>query len=143
MVKFRGPGNTWQKEKEELRLDCWWKGGNIGDKRFIYERYTNGKNLEDIEAMTEKESKSEGFLNGWWASLELGSKRKREGKKFIYWAIVDPLTPEEKIPILEYTQKSRGLDCRYRFPLIWSICFLSLIGSTILITLLPPKIYFI
>lgn len=105
MTKFRGPGNTWQKEKEGLRLDCWWEGGNIGDRRFIYERYTNGKNLEDIEAMTEKESKSEGFLNGWWASLELGSKRKRGGKKFIYWAIMDPLTPEEKTPILEYTQK--------------------------------------
>ena len=105
MTKFRGPGNTWQKEKEKLRLDCWWEDGGLEDKRFVYEGYTSHKSLEDLEAMTEKESKSEGFLNDWWASLELGSKRKRKGKKYIYWAMMDPLSKEEKAPILEHIQE--------------------------------------
>ncbi|MBA7527327.1 hypothetical protein ES705_19503 [subsurface metagenome] len=101
MNKFRSPGNTWRKEKEELRLDCWWEDGDLGDKRFVYEGYVSNKSLEDIEAMTEKESKSEGYLDKWWNNLELGNRCKREGKKFIYWAMMDPLSKEEKAPILE------------------------------------------
>ncbi|MBA7556512.1 hypothetical protein ES705_49222 [subsurface metagenome] len=29
MTKFRDPGNTWQKETEKSRLDCWWEGADL------------------------------------------------------------------------------------------------------------------
>ncbi|MBA7528979.1 hypothetical protein ES705_21171 [subsurface metagenome] len=103
MAKFRGPDNTWQKEKEKLKLDCFWECGDLREKRFIFEGYESNRSLEDLEAMTEKESKTEEYLDKWWSNLELGNrcKRKGEGKRFIYWAMMDPLSKEEKAPILE------------------------------------------
>ena len=102
MTKFRGPGNTWQKEKEGYRLDCWWQDGNLRDKQHIFEGYENSRSLEDTPI---KELKTEEYLDKWWNSLELGNKRKRGSKKFFYWAIMDPLSKEEKAPILKDVEK--------------------------------------
>lgn len=98
MTKFRGPGNTWRKEKENLRLDCWWQDGNLGDKQFMFEPYVNDRHSEDTP---KEELKTEEYLDKWWNSLKLGSRVKCEGKRFLYWAIMDPLSKEEKAPILE------------------------------------------
>ncbi len=102
MTKFRSPGNTWQKEKEGLKLDCWWQNGYLADKRFIYEGYVNSRRFEDTP---KGELKSEKFLDNWWNGSELGNKRKRGSKKFFYWAIMDPLSKEEKAPILKHIRK--------------------------------------
>jgi len=102
MTKFRGPGNTWQGKKEKLRLDCWWEGADLESKQFMFEGYENNRDIEDTP---KGELKTEEYLDKWWNSLELGSRRKCEGKKFIYWSIMDPLTPEEKAPILKHTQE--------------------------------------
>lgn len=91
------PGNTWQKRKtKELRLNCWWEYGDLGDKQFIYE---GSKNKRSIEDTSKKELKDEKFLNNWWDSLSL------EDKKFLYWAMMNPLSKEEKSPILDHIQK--------------------------------------
>ena len=32
------PGNAWQKRRtKELRLNCWWEYGELGDKQRIFE----------------------------------------------------------------------------------------------------------
>jgi len=91
------PGNTWQKRRsKELRLDCWWEGATLDDKRFMFEGRENERSLEDVP---EKEMKSEKWLDGWWSELDL------KGKKHIYWAMMDPLSKEEKAPILEHTRE--------------------------------------
>jgi len=102
MSKFRGPGNTWRKEKENLRLDCWWEGADLESKQFEFEGYENNRDTEDVP---KGELKSEKFLDNWWSNLELGSKRKGEGKRFIYWWVMDPLPPEQKDPILKDTEE--------------------------------------
>lgn len=94
------PGNTWQKRRtKELRLNCWWEDGSLGDKQFIFEGYENKRNLKDFDAMPKEELKDEEYLNSWWDSLS------PEDKKFIYRAMMDPLTPKEKTPILDHIQK--------------------------------------
>jgi len=98
MTKFRGPGNTWQKETEKSRLDCWWEGADLSSQQFMFEGYKNKRAIEDTP---KGELKTEEYLDKWWNSLELGSRREGEGKKFIYWAIMDPLTPGEKTPIFK------------------------------------------
>ncbi len=102
MTKFRSPGNTWRKEKEKLKLDCWWEDGDLEGKRFVYEPYINNRDIEDTP---KGELKSEKFLDKWWNNLELGSKHKRVGKKFIYWAIMDPLSKKERAPILKHIRE--------------------------------------
>ena len=102
MAKFRGPDDTWQKEKEKLRLDCWWEGADLESKQFMFEGYENNR---DIENIPKGELKTEEYLDKWWNSLELGDRRKYEGKKFIYWWVMDPLPPEQKDPILKHTQE--------------------------------------
>ena len=80
------PGGTWQKKRtKELMLDCWWEGADCESKQFIFEGYENNRDLEDVP---EKKLKNEEFLNDWWDSLELGNRRKGEGKKFIYWWVI-------------------------------------------------------
>jgi len=97
------PGGKWQKRKtEELRLDCFWEGCDLEDKRFFFEGYENNRDLENIP---EGKLKSEKFLDKWWTDLEPGSKCKGEGKKFIYWWIMSPLPPEQKDPILKNIQE--------------------------------------
>lgn len=98
MTKFRGPGNTWRKEKENLRLDCWWEGAYLEDKQFMFWPYEHNRDTEDVP---KEELKTEEYLDKWWNSLKLGSKKSCEGKRFIYWAMMDPLSKEEKDPILE------------------------------------------
>ena len=102
MTKFRGPGNTWRKEKEKLKLDCWWGGFDLADKQFVFEPYINNRDFVDAPI---EELKTEEYLDKWWNSLELGSKRKRIGKKFIYWAIMDPLSKKERAPILKHIKE--------------------------------------
>jgi len=95
------PGNPWQKRRtKELRLDCWWEYGDLDDKRFIYEGYVGNKSLEEYQAMTENELKNEKYLNKWWEN-----ELNLEDKKHIYWSMMDPLTPEEKAPVLDHIQK--------------------------------------
>lgn len=97
------PGGSWQKRRtKELMLNCWWEGCDLESKQFIFEGYENNRDLENTP---KRELKSEKFLDDWWANLEIGSKRKYEGKKFIYWWVMDPLPPEQKTPILKNTQK--------------------------------------
>jgi len=97
------PGGSWQKKRtEELRLKCWWEGADLESKQFMFEVYENNRDSEDIP---KGELKDEKFLNDWWDNLELGDRHKYEGKKFIYWSMMDPLTPEEKSPILKNTQE--------------------------------------
>jgi len=97
------PGGIWQKRKtKELRLDCWWEGADLESKQSIFEGYENNRDIEDIP---KRELKSEKFLDEWWANLELGNKNKGEGKKFIYWWIMDPLPLEQKNPILKHMQE--------------------------------------
>jgi len=102
MTKFRGPGDTWRKEKDKLRLDCWWEGADLDSKQFMFEGYENNRDTEDVP---KGELKSEKFLDDWWNNLELGNRRKHKGKKFIYWCVMDPLSPEEKDLILKHTQE--------------------------------------
>lgn len=91
------PGSAWQKRRTQgLRLDCWWEGAGLGDKRWFFEGYENKRNVEDVP---KKEMKSEKWLDKWWVELDL------EDKKRIYWCIMDPLSKEEKAPILEETRK--------------------------------------
>jgi len=95
------PGNSWQKRKtQEFRVDCFWEYGNFKDKRFIYEGYVDNKSLEEYQAMTENELKSEKYLDSWWEN-----ELNLEDKKHIYWSMMDPFTPEERSPILEHIQK--------------------------------------
>ena len=87
------PGNAWQKrEIKELRLNCWWECALLGDKQFMFEGYENNRSDEDVP---EKEQKSEKWLDGWWGELDL------KDKEYIYWSMMDPLSKEEKAPILE------------------------------------------
>ena len=102
MTKFRGPGNPWREKVEKLRLDCWWEYGTVGDKQFMFEGYENSRSLEDTP---KGELKTEEYLDKWWHTLKLGNKRKREGKRHIHWAMMDPLSKEEKAPILEHIQE--------------------------------------
>ena len=92
MTKFRGPGNTWQKETEKSRLDCWWEGADLESQRFMFEGYKNNRAIEDTP---KGELKTEEYLNNWWGELEL------KDKKFIYKAMMDPLSKEEKTPIFK------------------------------------------
>jgi hypothetical protein len=97
------PGGTWEKIRtKELRLDCWWEGADLESKQFIFEGYENNRGLEDTP---KRELKNEEFLNDWWDNLELGNRREGEGKKFIYWWIMNPLPPEQKASILKHTQE--------------------------------------
>lgn len=97
------PGGTWQKRRtEELRLDCFWENADLDSKQFMFEGYENNRDSKDIP---KRELKSEKFLDEWWADLELGSKSRYEGKKFIYWWIMDPLPPKQKAPILKHIQE--------------------------------------
>ncbi|MBA7545039.1 hypothetical protein ES705_37401 [subsurface metagenome] len=93
------PGGTWQKKiTEELRLNCWWEGADLESQQFMYEGYEHNRDYKDIP---KRKLKDEKFLNDWWERLELGNIREHEGKRFIYWSMMDPLTPEEKSPILK------------------------------------------
>lgn len=97
------PGGTWQKKRtEELRLECWWEGADLESKQFMFEGYENDRDIKDIP---KKKLKDEKFLNDWWDKLELGSKREGEGKKFIYWWVMNGLEQEQKTPILKHTQE--------------------------------------
>jgi len=97
------PGGPWRKRTtKELRLDCWWEGADLESKQFIFEGYENNRDSGNV---LKRELKSEEFLNDWWNDLELGSKSEGEGKKFIYWWIMDPLPPEQKALILKHTQE--------------------------------------
>jgi len=90
-------GNIYQKRKiSETRYNCFWECGDLGDKRFIYEGRINERDSKDV---SEKELKSEKWLDNWWGKLE------PEQKKFIYWAMMDPLTKEEKTPIYKQIEK--------------------------------------
>ncbi|GAI60773.1 unnamed protein product [marine sediment metagenome] len=102
MTKFRGPGNTWRKEREHLKLNCWWSFQDLRDKQFMFWPYEHNKDPEDVP---KGELKTEKFLDNWWNSLELGSRVKLEGKRFIYWGMMEPLSKEEKAPILEHIQE--------------------------------------
>lgn len=91
------PGGPWQKKSvENFRLICWWEIADIGSKRFIYEGFANKRDIKDVP---KGELKSEEFINGWWGELEL------EDKIYLYWAIMDPLPPEEKVSILKHIHK--------------------------------------
>lgn len=97
------PGGSWQKKRtEELRLECWWEGADLDSKQFMFEGYENNRDPEDIP---KKKLKDEKFLNNWWDSLELGNKREGEGKKWIYWWVMNWLEQELKTPILKHTQE--------------------------------------
>jgi len=102
MVKFRGPGNTWQKEKEELRLDCWWEGADLESKQYQFEGYENNRDSKDVP---KKELKDEKFLDEWWNNLELGNRREGEGKRFAYWWIMNGMEKEQKTAILKDVQE--------------------------------------
>ncbi|MBA7564859.1 hypothetical protein ES695_07780 [Candidatus Atribacteria bacterium 1244-E10-H5-B2] len=102
MTKFRGPGNTWRKEKDRLRLDCWWEGADLDSKQLMFEGYENNRDTEDVP---KGELKSEKFLDNWWNDLELGSRIKTEGKKFIYWWVMLGVEGEERTLILKNTQE--------------------------------------
>ncbi|MBA7556513.1 hypothetical protein ES705_49223 [subsurface metagenome] len=52
-------------------------------------------NKRDPKDVSEKELKSEEYLNNWWGGLTL------KDKKFLYWAIMEPLSKEEKTPIFK------------------------------------------
>jgi len=81
-------GNIYRKRRiSELRLNCFWEYGDLEDKRFIYEGCLNKRDPKDV---SEKELKSEEYLNSWWGELELGFK------KGIYKAIMEPFTKKEK-----------------------------------------------
>ena len=97
------PGGTWRKKRTEgMRLECWWEGADLESKQFMFEGYENNRDIEDIP---KKKLKDEKFLNDWWDSLELGNKREGEGKKFIYWWIMDGLEKKQKASILKHTQE--------------------------------------
>jgi len=97
------PGGFWQKRKtEELRLECWWEGADLESKQFMFEGYENNRDIKDTP---KRELKNEEFLDEWWADLELGDKSKGEGKRFIYWWIMNGLEQEQKAPILKNTQE--------------------------------------
>ncbi len=102
MTKFKGPGNPWREKVEKLRLDCWWEGADLGSWRYIFEGYENNRDSKDVPKEDRKDRK---FLNAWWNHLKLGNRRKGEGKRFIYWWIMDPLPPEQKDPILKDTEE--------------------------------------
>jgi len=90
------PGGPWQKKSiEKLRLTCWWEIADLESKQFIFEGFTDG----DIKDIPKRELKSEEFLNNWWGELEL------EDKKYLYWAMMDPLSKEQKAPILKHMQE--------------------------------------
>ena len=60
------PGNAWQKRRtKELRLNCWWEYGELGDKQRIFEGYENKRDLKDIP---KEELKNEEYLNNWCGS---------------------------------------------------------------------------
>jgi len=83
------PGSKYQKKEiQEARLNCWWEGGDLESKQFMFEGYENKEEL-----------KSESYLDNWWAELEL------EDKKHIYKVMMAELTSKEKIPILEHMQE--------------------------------------
>jgi len=91
------PGGPWQKKMIEiLRLKCFWNVGDLESRQFIYEGYINKRDIKDIP---QEELEDEEFLNAWWDEL------KFEERKNIYKAIMDPLTKEEKAPILKLVQK--------------------------------------
>ncbi|MBA7552940.1 hypothetical protein ES705_45519 [subsurface metagenome] len=93
-------GDIYQKrEISEARYNCYWGYIDLKYKQFIYESWLNFDNLKDFKAIHKKELESEEYLDNWWVKLEL------EQKKNIYKAIMGPLTPEEKTPILEHIQK--------------------------------------
>ncbi|MBA7538125.1 hypothetical protein ES705_30399 [subsurface metagenome] len=102
MTKFKGPGNPWREKVEKLRLDCFWEGGDLEDKQFMFQGYENRRSLEDTP---KGELKTEEYLDKWWNRLKLGNKRKHIGKRHIYWAMMEPFSEEEKAPILEHIQE--------------------------------------
>jgi len=91
------PGGPWQKKSiEKLRLLCWWEIADLESKQFIFEGYVNKRDPKDV---SKEELKSEEFLNNWWGEFGL------EDKIFFYWAMMDPLSKEEKAPILKHMQE--------------------------------------
>ncbi|MBA7514244.1 hypothetical protein ES705_06269 [subsurface metagenome] len=91
------PGGPWQKKRTEiLRLECWWGIADIESKQFVFEGYVNKRDPKDV---CKEELKGEQYINDWWSGLNLIDK------KFIYKAIMAPLTKEEKAPILKHTQE--------------------------------------
>jgi len=91
------PGGPGQKKSIEiLRLKCWWNVGDLESRQFIYEGYINKRDIKDIP---QEELEDEEILNAWWDEL------KFEERKNIYKAIMDPLTKEEKAPILKLVQE--------------------------------------
>ena len=97
------PGGPWQKRRiAELRLLCWWEGADLESKQFVYEGYINKRDSADISM---GELKDEKFLDAWWSDLELGNKNEGTGKKYLYWAIMNPLSKKEKAPILKNTRE--------------------------------------
>jgi len=76
------PGNTWQKKKiKQLRVDCWWEFGDIGDKQITYEHFENER---DIKNVPKRELKHEKHIDDWWGELELEVKRDII-KKILSW----------------------------------------------------------
>lgn len=97
------PGGTWQKRRtKELRLDCWWEFADLESKQFIFEGYEHNRDIEDVP---DGELESERFLDDWWSSLRLGSKRECEGKEFIYWWVMLGVEGEERTRILKHTEE--------------------------------------
>lgn len=91
------PGGPWQKKRAgELRLVCWWQIADLESKQFIFEGYEKKRDIKDVP---KGELKDEKFLNDWW------DKREGATKEYIYWSIMNPLTPEEKAPILKHMQE--------------------------------------
>jgi len=91
------PGGPWQKKRiAVLRLQCWWEGADLESKQFMFEGYIYERDSKDV---SKKELKSEEYINNWWGELDL------KEKKFIYKAIMGPLPPEQKTPILKHTQE--------------------------------------
>jgi hypothetical protein len=90
-------GNIYQKrEISEARYNCFWEYSDLEDKRWVYELCINKRDPKDV---SEKELKSEKWLDNWWGELEL------KDKKFIYWAVMDPLSKEEKTPIFLHIEE--------------------------------------
>jgi len=91
------PGGPWRKRRTRvLRLQCWWECADLESKQFVYEGHINKRDIKDVPG---GEKKDEKFLDAWWGELGF------EDRKFLYWAIMSPLSKKEKAPILKNTRE--------------------------------------